>query len=82
MLDVEILGTGSVIIYRIHSCSRTIYNFQYDLSKLDPINKSLSNSEQSNGHLAITERKIQDLYVYELIKSKDLDFSLKVLPLF
>ena len=67
---------------QIHSYSRTICNFRYQLSKLDPINQSLSNSEQSNVHLAITERKIQDLYVYELIKLKDLGFSLKIFSLF
>ena len=81
-LDVKTSGTGSVMIYRIHSCSITICIFRYQLLKLDPINQSLSNSEWSNRHLAITERKILDLYVYELIKLKDLDFSLKVLLLF
>ena len=82
MLDVETSDAGSIIICRIHSYSRIIYNFRYYLSKLGPINKSSSNSDLSNGHLAITERKIQDLYVYELIKPKDLDFSLKVHLLF
>ena len=80
-LDVRTSGAGSIC--RIYSCSRTIHNFQYQLSKLGPINQSLSNSEWSNVHLAITERKIQDLYVYELIKPKDLlDFSLKIFSLF
>ena len=72
----------AVITYRIHSYFETILSFRYHLSKFGPINFSLSNSDQSYKFETTSAHIRKNQNLYEFINPKDMNFSLKVLPLF